>query len=95
MISKEQVIEKLKTVIDPEIDLDIYTMGLIYDIKISSDIEVHILLTYTTPMCPFGPMLNKKITEVLQDLGFKTIDIELTFDPPWEPSEELRKSLGL
>ena len=95
MITRDAIIAEFKTVFDPEINLDIWTMGIIYEINIKSDDEVHILMTYTTPMCPFGPQLNQQIKEKLHDLGVKTIDIELTFIPPWKPSEELRLMLGI
>lgn len=94
-ITKEEIIAELKTVFDPEIHLDIWTMGLIYEIDIKSEEEVHILMTYTTPMCPFGPDLNKQIEEKLHDLGFKTVEVEVTFNPPWKASDELRTMLGI
>ena len=95
MITRDTIIAELKTVFDPEINLDIWTMGLIYEIDVKSENEVHILMTYTTPMCPFGPQLNQQIQEKLHDLGIKTIDLEVTFNPPWKPSEELRTILGI
>ncbi len=94
-ITKDEIIAELKTVFDPEINLDIWTMGLIYEITIKSDDEVHILMTYTTPMCPFGPDINKQIEEKLQDLSFKKVEIEVTFSPPWKASDELRTMLGI
>lgn len=95
MITRDDIIAELKIIFDPEINLDIWTMGLIYEINIKSENEVHILMTYTTPICPFGPQINQQIKEKLEDLGVKTVDIELTFNPPWQPSEELRLMLGI
>ncbi len=95
MITREAIIEELKRVFDPEINLDIWTMGLIYEINIKSDNEVHILMTYTTPMCPFGPDLNRQIEEKLHDLGFEKVEVEVTFNPPWKASDELRTMLGI
>ncbi len=95
MINKDQVIEALKTVQDPELNMDVWTLGLVYEIQVKSANEVFLLITYTTPMCPFGPILNQKIQDAMHDLGFKTVEFEVTFDPPWEPSEELRASLGI
>ena len=95
MITKERVIEELETVYDPELELDIYTLGLVYSIEIPSETAVKILMTYTTPACPFGPALNHAITYAMYDLGFKKIDIEVTFDPPWKPPENIREMLGL
>lgn len=93
-MNKEIVIEKLKTVRDPELDIDVYTLGLIYDIVINED-TVRITHTYTTPMCPYGPVLQQKMRVAMIDLGFKHIELELVFDPQWEPSEELRTMLGI
>lgn len=95
MITRDTIIAELKTIFDPEINLDIWTMGLIYDIEIKSDTEVKILMTYTTPMCPFGEQLKQQVIEKLTDLGFKTVQVEVTFNPPWKPSEELRMMLGI
>lgn len=103
MITKEQILEALKTVKDPEIGYDIVTMGLIYDIEIKEQglrkkdqSEVKILMTYTTPFCPWGPQLNDEVTTVLKDsLGIKKVDIEITFDPPYKMPEELRTVLGI
>lgn len=95
MITREQIIEKLKTVKDPEINLDIWTMGLIYEINIKNQSTVDILMTYTTPMCPFGSFLKKLTYNALSDLNFKKIHIKVTFSPAWKPSEELRSMLGI
>lgn len=95
MITRDTTITEFKTIFDPEINLDIWTMGLIYEIDIKSDTEVKILMTYTTPMCPFGADIKRQVEEKLTDLGFTTIAIEVTFNPPWKPSEELRMMLGI
>ncbi|MEK7643832.1 MAG: metal-sulfur cluster assembly factor [Patescibacteria group bacterium] len=95
MISKELVIEKLRTVLDPEVNLDIYTMGLIYDIKIESENQIKVLMTYTTPLCPYGPALKEKVELAMASLGFNDCQIEVTFEPPWKPGEELRLMLGV
>lgn len=94
MLSKEQIIEALKKVKDPEVNFDVWTMGLIYDIKIINQ-SVEILMTYTTPFCPWGPQLNDEITSVLKKLGAKKINIEITFDPPYKMPEDLRATLGI
>lgn len=95
MITKEQVIERLETIIDPEVGIDIHTMGLIYDIQIKSDKELYLLITYTTPMCPAGPTIQDEIRGDMRALGFEKIDIDLTFEPAWKPSKELREALGV
>ncbi len=93
--TKEEIIAELKTVFDPEINLDIWTMGLIYAIDLKDNDEVYILMTYTTPMCPFGPQLTKQIEEKITDLGAKKVTVEVTFEPAWKASEELRTILGI
>lgn len=102
MITKEKIIETLKTVKDPEVNLDVWTMGLIYNIEIKEKRiknkegnEVKILMTYTTPFCPWGPQLNEDIEKTLKAAGAKKVDIEITFDPPYKMPEELRTILGV
>lgn len=92
-MDKEKAIEILKTVNDPEIQIDVWTMGLIRKLDIKKN-RVYILMTLTTPMCPYGEILIEEIRRKLNQI-FKEVDIELTFDPPWEPSEELRSMLGV
>lgn len=94
MLTKSQIIETLKTIKDPEVNLDIWTMGLIYNLDIQSD-TIKILMTYTTPFCPWGPDLQEQIKNTLEDLGVKKVDIEITFDPPYKMPEELRTILGI
>ena len=95
MFTKDDVIEILKTVKDPEVNLDIWTMGLIYNLEVTKT-AVKILLTYTTPFCPWGPQINDEITTALKDqLGVKKVDITLTFDPPYKMPNDLRLMLGV
>lgn len=94
-ISKDAIIAEFKTIFDPEINLDIWTVGLIYEINIINDNEAQIIMTYTTPMCPFGEQLKQHVVEKLTDLGFKTVHVDVTFNPPWKPSEDLRIMLGI
>ena len=95
MPTKEEVIEVLKTCEDPEIGLDIYTLELIYDIRVE-DSKVYIRMTLTTPFCPYAPMLLDDMKIKLRQLkDVKDVDIELTFEPKWQPSEELRAAMGI
>jgi metal-sulfur cluster biosynthetic enzyme len=94
-MTKEQIIEQLKTVKDPEVDLDVYSMGLIYDITITDDENVHILHTLTSPACPMGPTIQDDIRSAVLSIGASSVEVELTFDPPYQPSEELRMALGI
>lgn len=95
MVTKEQIIEEIKKIIDPELGIDIWTLGLIYDIKVIDEDNAHILMTFTSPMCPAGGILISKVQEYVKDLGFKKVDVEVTFDPAWTPSPELREMLGM
>jgi metal-sulfur cluster biosynthetic enzyme len=95
MIPREKVVETLQTIIDPEINMDIYTMGLIYDIQMKDERNIFILMTLTTPACPVGPFIQSEITDAMRDLGFSTVDVGLTFDPPWKPPQALREALGI
>jgi len=94
MITKQQVEKALKNVEDPEIRMDIVTLGLIYSIDIKKDI-VNIRMTLTTPMCPYGPFLIESVKSKVKDLGAKDVNVDVTFDPPWQPPDELRSFLGL
>lgn len=92
--TKEQIIEALKTVKDPEIGIDLWTLGLIY--KIDSGIDgIDILMTLTSPFCPFADELIASVEKALAPLSGGEVRVNITFDPPWEPSAELRTMLGV
>jgi len=94
-ITKEQLIENVfKRYEDPELNIDVWTLGLIYEIVIKEK-EVKIVLTFTSVMCPFGPQMVEELKKMIFDLGAETVNIEVTFTPPWKPSEELREMLGV
>jgi len=97
MLTKDSVINVLKQINDPEILVDVWTMGLIYTIEINEKKKViTITMTLTTPMCPYGPMLLEEIKARLkEETSAKEVILNLTFDPPWQPSEELRMMLGV
>lgn len=93
---KEKITEVFKHQLDPELGIDIWTLGLIYGFELSEDEEIlHVRMTFTTPLCPFGPQLIGELKMSLLALGLRVVDIEVTFDPPWAPSEELRAMLGV
>jgi len=95
MPTKEEVIEVLKKIEDPEIHIDIWTLELIYNVDVNDD-KIKVKMTFTSPMCPFGPQLVEEIkTKVSEVNGVKGVDVEVVFDPPWKPSEELRATLGV
>jgi metal-sulfur cluster biosynthetic enzyme len=95
MITKEDIISVCKTIQDPEINIDIYTIGLIYDISISEQDDITILMTYTTPLCPFGGRIQEELKTALGILKPHSITINVTFNPPWKVSDELRQALGV
>ena len=95
MIKKEEIIENVfKKYEDPELHIDVWTLGLIYEIKIEKG-NVKILLTFTSPMCPFGPQMVDELSKMIKAIGAKKVDIEVTFNPAWQPSPELREILGV
>jgi len=99
-MDKEQIKEKLKEVKDPELGIDIVTLGLVRDISIDDESKtgvsgVEVLMTLTTPFCPFAEDLIAEVENSLEAMGFENARVELTFEPPWEPSEELRMQLGI
>ncbi len=96
---EEKIIQELKTVYDPEIPVNIYEIGLIYRITIDDDFLVHILMTLTTPNCPVAESLPAEVKDKVKALeGVKDVDLELTFDPPWNMemlSDEAKLELGI
>ena len=94
-LSRAAAIAALKTVIDPEIGMDIWTLGLIYKIDIRPGGSISIEMTFTTPTCPYAPMLVEQTKDALKKKGFKRSNLDFVFDPPWKPSEEVRMMLGM
>ena len=98
MVEKEEVIEVLKKIQDPEIQYDIYSLGLIYDVEIEGS-KVKVLMTLTSPMCPYGPALMDEVRRQVSAVdGVGEVALELTFSPPWNPekmSEEAKIALGI
>ena len=95
----EKIVSVLKTIFDPEIPVDIYELGLIYDVLVNEDFEVKILMTLTTPNCPVAETLPMEVEEKVKSLDeVKSADVEITFDPPWTQdlmSEEAKLELGM
>ncbi|MDR3272942.1 MAG: iron-sulfur cluster assembly protein [Flavobacteriaceae bacterium] len=94
----EKIVECLKTVYDPEIPVDIYELGLVYDVQVSTDGEAEILMTLTTPNCPVAESLPVEVEERIKLIdGIDKVKVKITFEPPWDKdmmSEEARFSLG-
>ncbi len=81
-----QVVEVLRNVYDPEIPVNIYELGLIYEVTINDDANVHVLMTLTSPMCPVAESLPPEVEErVARVEGVASATVEVTWDPPWEP----------
>jgi FeS assembly SUF system protein len=95
----EKILNVLKTIYDPEIPVDIYELGLIYDVFVNEDMEVKILMTLTTPNCPVAESLPMEVEEKVKSLDeVKSAEVEMTFDPPWSKdlmSEEAKLELGM
>lgn len=95
----EEVIKTLKTIYDPEIPVDIYELGLIYDVQISENGDAMVLMTLTTPNCPVAESLPAEVEEKVRGVeGVKSVKLELTFEPAWEKdmmSEEAKFELGM
>ena len=93
---RDKIIEVLKTIEDPELFLDIWFLGLIYNIDISEAGDVIIEMTFTSPMCPYGPSLAESVKQgVSQVEGVKSFELKIVFAPPWQPSEEVKGMLGM
>ena len=83
----DQLIEKLKTVFDPEIPVDIYELGLIYKVDVSDDKDVAIDMTLTAPGCPVAGEMPGWVHDAVMEIpGLKSCSVDLVFDPPWDPS---------
>lgn len=95
----ENIIGALKTVYDPEIPVDIYELGLVYDVQISEEGDVKVIMTLTTPNCPVAESLPQEVKEKVADVeGVRNVDLELTFEPSWNKdmmSEEAKFELGM
>ncbi|QHI37194.1 hypothetical protein IMCC3317_25720 [Kordia antarctica] len=95
----EKIVKVLKTIYDPEIPVDIYELGLIYDVFVNESSDVKILMTLTSPNCPVAETLPLEIEEKVKSLKeVNSAIVEITFEPPWDKdlmSEEAKLELGL
>ena len=94
----DQVVKILKTVYDPEIPVDIYELGLIYDVFLNENNDVKVLMTLTPPTCPVADSLPEEVKNKIKEIPHvNEVEIEMTFDPPWSKdlmSEEAKLELG-
>jgi FeS assembly SUF system protein len=95
---KQGIIEVLKTIFDPEIPVNIYDLGLVYEVNVFPDGNVEIVMTLTSPNCPVAGTLPGEVEEKVKAVaGVKEVTLELVFDPPWNQemmSEEAKLELG-
>ena len=84
MSKKELIIEEIRKIYDPELPVNIYELGLIYDIIVKNETSAKIKMTLTTPNCPVAESLPKEVKEgAMQVEGIEEVDLELVWDPPW------------
>ena len=98
-LTKESVVDALKTVYDPEIPVNIVDLGLVYDVQVNDTGGIYVQMTLTFPGCGMGPFIAQQAEWAIQDLeGAGEVEIEMVFDPPWSPdliSEEAKAQLGI
>ena len=96
---EREVVEQIRTVFDPEIPINVYDLGLIYDVQVDDDKNVHVLMTLTSPACPVAGSLPGEVEQaVCNTPGIGKVSVELTWDPPFTiemMSEEAKLMLGL
>lgn len=97
MVTEEEVRDQLRELMDPELDVNIVDLGLIYDIEVADD-RIEILMTLTTPACPMAGVFDEMVRQEVAHLeGINEVEVEITFEPKWTPekmSEEARDELG-
>jgi FeS assembly SUF system protein len=98
-VLEEKVINVCKNIYDPEIPVNIYELGLIYEINVSKDGKVDVVMTLTTPNCPVAESMPEQVkTEIGHLSGVTEVNLDLTFEPPWDQdmmTEEAKLELGL
>ena len=98
-IKKEDIVNQIKEIFDPEIPVNIYDLGLIYEIKIDEEKKVEVIMTLTSPNCPVAESLPKEVSQKIKSLkGMKSLAVYLTFDPPWDQnmmSEDAKLALDI
>ena len=97
MITKEQVYDRLKIVMDPELYVDIVSLGLIYKVSVKNN-KIKVTMTLTTPGCPLAPEIDRLVREAVKPLGQSEVEIKLVWEPAWTKdrmSEEAKLQLGM
>ena len=84
---KEKVIAEIKKIYDPEIPVNIYELGLIYDVVVDKNHKVYVIMTLTTPNCPVAESLPNEVKNSIKEIKeVKDVDLDLVWDPPWDKS---------
>ena len=95
---QNEAIQVLQTVFDPEIPVNIYELGLIYEVNVSNDLDIEVIMSLTSPFCPAAQSMPEEIKQKLGAIdGVKSVEVKVTFDPPWTQdmmSESARLQLG-
>ena len=87
METKQKIIEEFRKIYDPEIPVNIYELGLIYDVKVENDNTAKIIMTLTSPNCPVAESLPQEVKDsAMQVEGIEKVDLDLVFEPPWDKS---------
>jgi len=98
MATEEEVREALKQVLDPELNINVVDLGLVYGTDVDPEGNVHVTMTLTSPGCPIGPMVGEMVQDALAPLGgVKQVDVDIVWTPPWRPemmTEEAKLELG-
>ena len=99
LILESQIVQVIKTVYDPEIPVDIYALGMIYEVNVDENAKAKIVMTLTTPNCPVAESMPNEVREKVAAIpGISEVDLELTFEPPWTQdmmSDEAKLELGM
>ncbi len=98
MTLKDEIVKAIQTVYDPEIPINIWEVGLIYEVSVADDGAAHVLMTLTSPNCPVAESLPAEVKEKVATVdGVTSAEVEITWDPPWDPemmSEAAQLELG-
>ena len=102
MPTPQEVTDALSDIQDPELMMGMVDLGLLYGVEVSGENgeDVHVTMTFTSPMCPVGPMFKQSVEDKVKALdGVKSVNVEITFNPPWDPrtmaSEDVKFDLGI
>jgi metal-sulfur cluster biosynthetic enzyme len=96
MVTRSEIDEVLRTTYDPDLDIDLKTLGLIYGVKFDETAQdLSVTMTFTTPLCPCGGEMVAELERRFRELGLEKLKIDVVFDPPWQPPPGLREMLGV